>query len=508
MKLYLSSIGKPLLHNGTLALIGALAGGGTEPPPPVGSGTLTLADFTRDLTPYQRLGTSRDIDVAGTCDPALKSIQVRAVTALGAGTPFTSWTTIPAVNGSYLGKINVPQSDWCWLEAFDGTNTVRTTKRFGVGVIGLLIGQSNMENRPKTAYKSPLGDRRAIESHRTKGLRRLGNYNDSMPANTLSDKTGYSAGLTIQTDARGDGYVYVANLLAQALSCIVCLVERARSGSNILDWVGLGTVAGDKWGEAAAAITDLGGDCEFALWLQGETNANLMSTADMVTHLGSLQGRCHTLTGRTASNFHFGVMSLGAGSYGGSSEGEFGNMRAAHVQFGNNTPGAFFAGAIHDAQTSDGVHLNGEAHARIGARNIHCLLSRLGFGPSGAGPRITSAAWDGSGVVLTLQHSGGTALLDGAGGNGSALTGHEFKRTDGTIVPYTASLITGPNTIRFAMPEKPATASYAMMNNPHNLDPNDAKTAVVFASCVYDNVAIQGSTVGCPIQPLAALAVT
>lgn len=501
---------KPRLRNGRLAL----ATTGSAQPPAGVLGPLALADFAVDLTPYQRVGTSKDITVHGTCDASLTSVQVRAVNA-ATGAGVTVWQSVPAAGGAYSGTLTVPQGDWCKLQATDGTNTATTANRFGVGIVGFLIGQSNMALRPNTAYQSPLGDPRAIELHDTLGLRRLGNHrtDNTPPPNSISTTSGYSRspGYVQQTDTRGDGYVYVANLLAQAANCIVCLVERAVIGSDILDWVGAGNPENDKWEQAASAIRAVGGDCEFALWYQGETNApTTMTTAVMVSHLGTLMGRCHALTGRNASNFHFGVISLGSGSYLGSAEGRFGAMRAAQVQFGNNTPGAFFAGAIHDSQTgsSDNVHINGESHAKIGARNAASLKARFGLGASGAGPRITGAAWDGSGVVLTLQHTGGTALLDGAGGTGAALTGFEFKDAGGVLIAYTASTITGPTTIRFALPTQPATASYAMMNSPHNTTPGDPKTAVVPASCVYDNVAIQGSTVGCPIQPLASIAVT
>lgn len=517
MTIRVNSSGKLLLRNSLAAIVeGASIVAPDVPDEPTPVGPLALTDFAADMTPYQRIGTSKDIDVSGTCDAALTSVQVRAVDAVSLAS-VTAWKSLPASGGTFAGKLTVPQGDWRKLEASDGTNTARTTKRFGVGIIGLLIGQSNMENRPKTVRKdggphSPLSDKRSIEYHRTAGIRRMGNYNDALPANSLSNTTGYSSGVLYkgQPDTRGDGYVYVANLLAQSVGCIVCLVERAVGGSNIIDWVGAGQPANDHWGQAAAAVQAVGGDCEFALMYIGETNASTTTTtATMVSHYGTLMGRCHALTGRNASNFHLGVMSLGTGSYLNSAEGRFGAMRAAAVEFGNNTPGAFFAGAIHDSQTdSDNVHINGESHAKAGARNVACLKARYGLGPSGAGPRIIGAAWDGSGVVLTLQHTGGTALLDGAGGTGTALTGFDFKDAGGVLIAYTASAITSPTTIRFALPAKPATAAYAMTNSPHNVTPTDPKTALVPASCVYDNVPIQGSVVGCPIQPLAAITVT
>jgi len=484
------------------------SGGPVDPPVPVGS--LTLADFSADLTPFQREGTSKSIPVSGTCDPSLSTVRVRAIVA-ATGAAHTSWFDIPAVGGVFVGALAVPQGDWGKLQATDGTNTVTTANRFGVGIIGLLIGQSNMANRPAGGFRSPLGDPRAIEYNRSGVLRRLGNYrtDNVPPPNSFSDVSGYNRqpGYVQQTDARGDGYVYVANLVAQAVGCIVCLVERAVGGSNILDWTGQGSPANDKWQQAANAINDIGGDCEFALWYQGESNAATMSQAAMVSNIGLVQDRCHALTGRDATSFHFGVISLGPGSFSGSTEGQFGIMRAAHVQFGNNTPGAFYAGAAHDSQTNDSVHIIGECHGRVGARNALAVLSRFGIGVTGAGPRVTGANRSGSVITLTVQHTGGTALRDGAGGTGTALTGFEVKDAAGNVLTYT-SAITSPTTIVLTATGTPATVSYAMMNNPHNTTRSDPKTAVVYASVPCDDVSLIGSTYGCPLQPFAAINIT
>jgi len=507
------------LRNGVLALRNGLAAlviagvpvdptdptnptdpGGEGPP----AGTLSIVDFANDMTPYQRVGTSKPVRVQGQCDPSVTSVRVRAVIA-STNVAHTAWTDIPASAGSFDGMLTVPQGDWCKLQANDGTNTVTTAKRFGVGIIGLLIGQSNMEERPKRPIKSPLGDPRCIEYNRQGALIRIGNINDRMPPNTTLDVPGYSSGLTIQSN-RADGYAYTANLLAQGLNCIVCLVERAVGGSNMIDWIGLGSPANDKWKAAADAVTAVGSDCEFALWYQGESNANGTSTATMLGYLNTLQAKCHTLTGRNASNFHFGVISLGPGTFG-SSEGQFGNMRAAHVQFANNTAGAFMAGSAHDSQTNDVVHIIAESHSRVAVRNVMSLLSRLGVGATGAGPRIVSASRVGSVVTLTVQHTGGSTLKDGAGGTGGALTGFEFKDSSGAALAYTSS-IAGPTTLQFTVNGIPATVSYAMMNNPHNTDRADPKTAVVAASVPCDDRPILSSTYGCPLQPCAPINIT
>lgn len=360
-----------------------------------------------------------------------------------------------------------------------------------------MIGQSNMANMPITSNDYPLGDIRSTCYTRDGVVTRIGNYNDNRPAGQKlsvygSDRTN---GVYV-----GDGFVWFANAVAAAVDAPVCLIERAVGGSSITTWQAGQT----HWNAFAAAVTAAGGDIGAVIWYQGETDAHNMNPVLHRQRLANVHQQCMDLVGRNTSNFHFGIVTLGVGSYGGSVDGEFGAMRALLADYANTTPGAFLAATAHDSFTSDGVHLVGSAFGRVGRRAGKSLAARFGVGTSGAGPRIVGAAWDGSGVVLTVQHTGGTGLMDGAGGNGTALTGFEFKDAGGMPIAHTGSSIASPTAFRFALPSIPATVSYAMMNTPHGASSTVVPT---FASIPCDNALYFDSTVGCPLQPCAAIAV-
>lgn len=516
MKLRLSSSGKFRLRSAVAFAIASIVA--PETPPPVGedpidnTASVSVAELPANWG-YQRIGTSKDVTRSGTCTGAVTTIEARVIKG---ATAVTAWSTIATPSGgSWSGALSVPQGHGYKWEyrartAVGVSPTLTSTNTFGVGIFGLLIGQSNMVIRcdggQGGGFRNPLGDPRAFEV-RAGVAKRIGNLNDSKPVNMENIDAGYAA-TTVQ-NSRPDGYVLLANLLAQALDLPVWLVEKANGGTVIDKWVTTGT--GTSWTAAVAALNQAGGDCEFALWHQGESDANLMSTATMKGHLAQVMLQCHQQTGRNASNFHFGVIALGSGSYNTSSEGEFGNMRAAHVEFATSTPGAYLSTCAHDVQTGDGVHITGEGYNRMVKRDARSLCNRFGAGVSGAGPRVTGATRSGLQVTLAIAHNGGTALVDGAGGNGSALTGFQFADAGaaGALIAYTTIISGGSIVCTLASaPVGALTVSYAMMNNPHNSDPNDSKTAVVLASVPYDNVVLHRTTNGCPLQPFAPITVT
>lgn len=525
MKFLLTSAGRVLLANGKLLQVGqpsTTVPDEPEDPVPEGPGaTLTVTDFALDRYIFQRVGTGKEITVSGTTTAAA-TIQARTVDA-ESGVALTSWTTVatPTEAGVYSGTHQVPKGakgKFYKLQVRDAaapSTVFATTKRFSVGVRGILAGQSNMVGLPNGVSKYPLGGKGSHE-YRGSAIKRVGNVNDAVAANTHFGAGGYGSYTTESGAKTGDGYVYLANMLADALDTNVLLIERAAGGTSIDSWM----TGQSSWTPLANTMAEIGNDAEFALWLQGENDAGTgMSTATMVTKLGALHGQFKALTGRDDSNFHFGVLSLGpvstTSSYAGSSTSKFGAIRAAHVQYANNTPGAFYVTGMHDTHTSDGVHIQGEGYYRAGRRMGKTVTARLGVGTSCAGPRVVSASRAGSVVTLTLQHSGGTALLDGAGGTGTALTGFEFKDSGGSVLTYTSS-IASATTLQFTVSGTPATVSYAMMNAPHSTDQGVSTTAPVLASIVYDNATyLDGvaapfglSAVGAPLQPCPAITIT
>lgn len=493
----------------------------------VAASSVTMVTEYADQRVFQRVGTSKAISVTVNFGGSPSVLQWRVVYH-DSGIAATSWAVF-AVNPtgtSATKSITIPQGGWYKIQVRCGTDTTKlgsTANKLGVGIIVGLIGQSNMFNRMSTSWASgrPLGNKRSVWYNNSSAFARIGNINDNAPPSTqASNSTLYntSPGVTIQGTLNGDGWVWMANMLVAQFNVPVCLVNRAVSGTEIDNALNGWMTGQSSWNTFATAISNLGGDMELAIWHQGEADANLMSTSTMVTKLGLLHNQLKNLTGRTDNtSFKLGIVSLGVGAFGGSSEGEYGNMRAAHVQFANNTPGVFLYGVAHDSYTSEGIHIVGESYNTIDRRGMtNTLYQRYGVGTSAAGPKFSAASLSADKINVSVTHTGGTALVDGAGGSGSALTGFQIwdDGNGGASVPITATTITSSTNIQLTMggsPAGPFRVAYAMMNNPHNAsgpDANPAKNPPVLASIPCDNATYYLSTYGCPLQPFPATAVT
>lgn len=501
------------LRNERLALAGSAA---TPTNPGTPDGVITLSE-PADMQGYQRVGTSKAVPISLSYTGNATQIEVRAVPV---GTTITdtgyAWVSLPTnvEAKTASGAPVVQQGGWYVWQARSVNNTatnVTGTNRFGVGMFIAPIGQSNMENAPKTAWYYPLGDKRATFYNRAGTFNRIGRINDNRPVNQNAGTYGSDfteAAKDGGSSWNGDFVVFLANQVVAGLGIPVFLIERAVGGSAIATW----QAGQENWNTFASAVAAAGGDIEMAIWYQGETNAAGM---DPVTHraaLANVHAQCQELGGRNTSNFHFGVISLGPGSYGGSVEGEFGAMRALIAEYGRTTPGAFLAASAHDGVTTDGVHLYRAAYSRLGDRAGKSALARFGVGTTGSGPYATGATLSGAVITLAVQHTGGTALRDGAGGTGQALTGFRVFLTSDTAktspLAITSSAVASAMTIEItlaAAPTGPVVLDYAMMNTPHGtsstVDPN-------LSSIPCDNISTLYGTTSAPLQPFAAITVT
>lgn len=528
-----------LINKGKALRIGArllvLAVASTLPPDPEipGNGTITLAEPV-NFTVHQRRGTSKQVLVSASFTGDVTLVEVRAVSISANGTLDTSkasaWTPIATAAGTTTasGLVQVPQGGWYVWQARDSIKTgisATGANRFGVGIVVLWIGQSNNANAPGNPEKYPSGDPRAVEYITPQGspvtvkvLRRVGKYADQKPPNTLfAGAGGYGDNSTGQ-GSTGDGYVFFANLLSQGADLPVCIVQCAVGGSSMEQWLAPGGLLDN----AIAVVNQIGGDCELADFYQGEANAG-SATSESVYHAGlcQLQSRLMSAFSRDASNFKLGIVALSSitgSDYTDGTETQVPTIRRTQIAFANNTPGVYLAGTGCDLYTSDGVHLHKSSDSISGRRRVKSALAALGIGTSGAGPRIVGATRSGILVDVSIAHTGGTALADGAGGTGTALKGFRFS-VDGVPMAYTSSSIVSPTTIRLSLASVPTgvlTMDYAQTNAPFHADPTNSKVPAVLSSVVYDNAYYHGSsitapfalsTIGCPLQPCEAIIV-
>jgi hypothetical protein len=489
--------GKLRLRNGALALTSG----------PVTPGVLSaLADFT-DQRIFQRVGTSRALTVNMTYTgnaPTGVEAQIVDFTSGSTIVDWTALTNLQASSGSATGQITVPQGGWYKLKirsVSDRATVLTGTLKFGVGMVICFCGQSNMYYFNTDYLKLPNCGPRSIEWIGG-AYRRIGQYNDAYAASLLYNVAGgYSTYSRDNGNLQGDALVIFVNAMVAALNIPVLAIPVINSGMSIDTWIPASTT---KWTELATAIAAVGGDAEMFLWYQGESDAVNKTSAYMKSAWDTLRQQFYTMTGRTSANSQFGIVSLGPGQYNSSTPGQFGAMRQSQIEYGTSgQQGVFYLGGAHDSDLRDGaVHLANAALLRMGKRWPAAALNRYGIGSVSTGPYVTGATRSGSTVTLTVAHTGGTALVDGAGGAGSALTGFEFKDSSGNVLTINSTAILSATSLQFTVTGTPATVSYAMMNYPHQASYSQSG-AFVIASVVYDDVGP-----GYPLRPFAAIAIT
>lgn len=486
-----------------------------------GAGTgITLVDFALDYQGFQHVNGSKDVPVSANYTGNPSILQARVLDD-DTGLPVTDWKTFATnpASSPASGVHQVPgQLKFYRMQVRDGVNPALVstgTKRFGVGVCGVDWGQSNMANRI-SAYGPlyPLSSKFVrMFNPSTQQFQRVGNYNDALAPNTLAASYGSNKSAS-PNSYNGEGTVFFANLLSAALNMPVFILNRAVGGSMLSSWVEDGVPGVDNnWDSLKTSLnTAFGGDFEFARGMIGETDAGEFTQAQQEAKFALVHAQFKALNGRNDSNFKFILSSLGPGSFQGSAEGDFGVQRLALTNYAQSNAGAILGTCYHDTRTgTDTVHINGEGFGRGERREAKSYLAAKGIGTTAAGPRITGATRAGLDVTFTIQHTGGTALMDGAGGTGTALTGFQFNDAGaaGGAIGYTATAILSATTFRVTLASEPVgqlTARYGLMNVPHGTA-DDPKT-LVLASVLCDNALAYSLTVGSPLQPCAAFTVS
>lgn len=525
MKIQITPSGRMKLRNGQLAL-GSSDAAPSEPPAGTGATVLTLADIDKNMRLFQRdAAGGYSMLFEGTSD-GTAPVQARFIDA-DTNAVIVDWTTIATpAGGTFSGRLRGPGRIQAYKrEVRDSVNTaVKQTaaNRFYIGAHGILWGQSNAVNWPNGAWHHPLGGKGALEYYfdaahgaapSTGVFRRMGYILDTYAPSL--ERSGYGTGAVYPagsaTDGGGtksDGLVYIANTLSEVLGCAVCITTSATGGQALSFWA----PGAAGWTNLTAALAAIGGDAEFAILYQGEADSDGAATTQQgyMDQLAARMAQFHSATGRNASAFKFGVVGLGSMSSTGQYIDSVDKVRAAQVAFANNTPGAFLLAANHDAVTTDNIHLKPQSFSHLGAASARTLAAQYGVAPSGAGPRVISATRSGAVITLNVQHAGGTALLDGAGGAGAALTG--FRVKDGAnAATISATAIASATTITLtlsAVPTGTVTVDYGMTPSPHHADPTNVMVDPVWASEVCDNVPLVNQVRGCLLQPFAALTVT
>jgi hypothetical protein len=511
MQILISS-GRMRLRNGKLSLRTAPSSNGGS-----GGGGAATALAVAEIVPLDRTLLQRDVGVTtvtktvtGTYAGSPSALQWRLYNKT-TSTAWTSWATLPVSfsGGAFSADIALPSTleplTFQIRDGVDNSITAECTKRFGVGEHVLCIGQSNMAFLAQSTYQYPTGGKSSY-TFMASAWHRLGNINDALPPNLLNGQAGYPGANSESGSSRADGIVYFANYLSAALGCMVAISDYAVPGSAISSWQPNAT--NNNMDKALQAMTASGGGgFGTVLWLQGEDG----ELANYQSQLQNVMTGCQAFTGR-GNSLNFGPIFTGPSNGYNADANWMSTIRQSILGFlaaNSGVAGVFCGGSAVDcnlAGTSN-IHFDAISQARQGKRYAKAVGGKLlGVANAGAGPKIVSASRSGLSVVVTFQHALGTALVDGAGGNGASLQGFRFfdAGAGGAQIGYTASSITSATTVTFTLASLPTgvlSMDFGMANAPFG-------GATAPATVLYDNDVVPGDTLGLPLQPKAAFAVS
>jgi Carbohydrate esterase, sialic acid-specific acetylesterase len=467
-----------------------------------------LTEFAPDRI-FQRVGTANTLYFGGSYsgNPSTVSVQVVDATT---GAVLVPWATIQSnpSGGEFSGTLSVPQYDgWMrWQVRLDGVSASITTsqRRFGVGALILLTGQSNMAGLWARSSGSP-------PTPTTNARRYAGNGWLAIDASTIAGEIndGFNTG-------RGaDGISELANRLHTLLGVNIGLLEYAVGSTSSAQWAQGGSMYLQMTGPGSSApfgIThaDVGSDIEVIFHYQGEYDTiNATSSATWQSNTGSYYSGVKSLT---RTSLPLGIELLGwAISFPGTSDASWSLIKGAQLSFvANNGPSVFVAASPADGTLTTPtpyIHFDGASYKRFArrlAQSYAFYLDSATYG--GAGPVISSVTWaSGTPAVLTVNvtPSPGASLKEGAGGSGASV--NSFRVFNGATPLTISSVAISGNavvlTLSANIAQADVTAGSIKVDYEYGESPHGATTPPNLANFVFDDAAPVGDTLGLPLRP-------
>lgn len=215
----------------------------------------TITGFA-DRTIVQRASGEGQFDASGTYTGTPAGIEVRAVDSTGK--EVRTWKDAALVAAKKQWRVtldHVPEGGWYHLQARDKgapATQVQSKTRFGVGIIILLMGQSNMAGFCNTPAKA----RQTLDTHPLTAHARMPNFEWWIPPAVKN---------------HGVASVLLANNVAEVLQIPVGVLRCAKSSTNLREWLGefYKPVRGKLPDTLKTALRKAGGDIEMVIWYQG-----------------------------------------------------------------------------------------------------------------------------------------------------------------------------------------------------------------------------------------------
>lgn len=426
------------------------------------STVITVTDITNNRI-YQRDlgGTTTDIVLSGTyTGDAPSSVQARVVQA-GTDTEVLTWTTLssPTISGgTWTGTLNnVPQGGMYNIDCRDGgiTNVTDTnnTNVWGVGILTLIIGQSNGVNW--TVNSTGGGT--------------------NLTANALLR---YYTGSWSDPTTSCNGAIQYANTLITELGIPAGILNYSSNGNSLLaEAVTKGHTAGYSflddspnytrqtlYTNATSAVTAVGGKVEFVLWIGSES--------DWEDTQSNYDGGIAALASYLKADIDADVKILCsiAGTYTESGK-SYANMpgwvliRDRTMRACDSIAGMYVGAQAYDIPIGTyWIHYSDAGYTTHGTRMAQTALYLLGEATYCRGPRITGFTQvDTQTIDVAIKHYGGTDFTPTTGITGfqvfdgaNAETIASAVRQDATTIRLTISgTITGTASVRYMFDNNP-----------------------------------------------------
>ena len=401
-------------------------------------------------------GTSKSVTIGGTYSNMDWSRIEARVLRHSTSTVVVDWSTIDTTpgGGAFSGSLTVPQGGWYDIEvrALDGSGSVlgasRGTNRWGVGMIILVIGQSNMSGRGQPPHTIASSDLAVNFSNAGVWEHLADPYDDESPAGAVDNDND-----TISASNSGGSMIpSIANTLLQTFDFPIAFVPAAKGGSNL--YVNAGDYGwayrnpanhfdtSTLYGQSITKAQSVGG-VELIIMHQGEADLSDGRTETQY------QADFATLIGHYRQDLHAGIPificqlgTVGAGTNAGAT-----GIRAAQLKVDNGTD-VFMGATAMDLPRIDTWHYNTSALTVIGSRLANAIKYYFGRSTYYRGPSIDSASFsDGSRnqVVVALDHRGGTDITPGSG-----ITGFEVL-DNGSGVALQSAARAAPDAVRLTL---------------------------------------------------------
>ena len=387
----------------------------------IGVASIVTITEEADRKVYPHVSDAASKTIAGTYVGTPTAIEYRAED-YDSGTVLTGhdWQTLDAApsGGTYSGSVSLPKGDWIRIRTRFSNDTginSQTTNRFGVGYLVENAGQSNAVSQFTTGSVLTPDDRTAIFDG--------------------------SSVWSLPTTEHAIGWM---NQLASEESCVVGAFDTGAGSSSIVAHI----PSGGNYPAREAALNAAGGDINFMLWCQGEADASVtMAKATYSGHLTTLYNDILTRTSRSAADLPLFIVVTGREEGVAGNDAGWQNIREAQTEFADATAHVEVSAHAVTYGMDDSLHYDTASKALLSLCIGQSITKKYGNSTyDGLGPKVTSAEWGSSTLVLNHDLNGSSGISLTGSASGYEISTDDFSTTE-TIV---SSVGTG-DTITFTM---------------------------------------------------------